>query len=818
MMLGRLLVLALFAVRAVVADDGVPSPPDVLVDGWSLTLIDSEPGLVTPTGCCVGTDGAVYVIECHTHFPPDDYAGPKFDRILRYTDSDGDGIVDESNVFASGSARTMNIVSGPDNWFIYTTRSEVVRIRDSNGDGQADERETLLRHETPGDYPHNGLGGLALGPDDHLYVGQGENLGEPYTLVGTDGSQQVGHGEGGNVFRCTIDGGSVERVATGFWNPFGLAFDGSGRLLAVGNDPDSMPPNRLMHVVETGDYGFQFRFGRAGIHPLQSWNGEFPGTLPIAAATGEAACAVLIEGRTALVSSWGDNRIELLTLKSMGASVAASSQVVIQGQADFRPVGMARAKDGAIYMTDWVDRSYPVHGQGRLWRLARTSLPDTTPLPLSEREEEARKLTTAATLGQLLEAANSKDGFLRQAAISGLVAGSALEDTRFGDINSPRQKVSLLTAHRWKQFCDPSAVSGQQRQTLLRKALKDEADAVVLAAIRWTTENRDKELSPLVADLLQREELSERLFAAAIASLAYLDNGSASPKGRDPAIERRLVSFLLDESRPASLRALALRRLPSESKIPSNDELHTLTLTSSSVPLHREVVRFLAARKSGNWPDRLAMVARNSNVDSQTRADAMTYLLEEKSALKTVVDSLATSRDPILLTSVARLAAHSVDSTSFPDVAATDEWMKLVGTGGDPEAGRRVFVQRTCIHCHQHAGRGASTGPDLTSLAGQMPRRRILESILEPSREIGPMYVPWTVVTRDGRSFSGFKLDRPGKGGALRYVDVKGKVIEVRLKDIDSRSVSNVSLMPKGLERSMSVEELRDLLAFLSAS
>lgn len=210
----------------------------------------------------------------------------------------------------------------------------------------------MLEHKTKATYPHNGLGGLTYGPDGWLYVGQGENFGEVYDLIGTDGSKQSGGGEGGNVFRCKPDGSQVKRVATGFWNPFGMCFDAANRLWIVGNDPDSMPPNRLMQVVPGGDFGFQFRFGRAGIHPLQSWNGEFPGTLPMVAGTGEAACNVVTQGQHLWVTSWGDNRIERHTPKQRGASFNSQMEVVVQGDAGFRPVGMAVARDGSIYVTD----------------------------------------------------------------------------------------------------------------------------------------------------------------------------------------------------------------------------------------------------------------------------------------------------------------------------------------------------------------------------------------------------------------------------------------------------------------------------------
>ena len=44
---------------------------------------------------------------------------------------------------------------------------------------------------------------------------------------------------------------------------------------------------------------------------------------------------------------------------------------VVQGGDDFRPVGIAIAPDGSLYLSDWVDKSYDLHGKGRVWRLRR---------------------------------------------------------------------------------------------------------------------------------------------------------------------------------------------------------------------------------------------------------------------------------------------------------------------------------------------------------------------------------------------------------------------------------------------------------------
>ena len=145
---------------------------------------------------------------------------------------------------------------------------------DRDGDGKADGIKPgcipapFVRLDTPGDYPHNGLSGFAFDFAGNVYFGLGENLGADYRLIGSDGVTLSGGGEGGNIYRCRPDGSKLERVATGFWNPFHMTFDVFGRLFAVDNDPDSRPPCRLLHIVQGGDYGYRFRNGRKGAAPF----------------------------------------------------------------------------------------------------------------------------------------------------------------------------------------------------------------------------------------------------------------------------------------------------------------------------------------------------------------------------------------------------------------------------------------------------------------------------------------------------------------------------------------------------------------------
>lgn len=801
-------------------------PPQVIDPNWQIELVLAEPDLVTPTGCCFDREGNLFVIECHTHFPADDYPGPKNDRIYRISDSDGDGVPDHRTLFYDRGQATMAIAALANGWFAVATRSEVVKIRDSDGDHVADQRELLLSLKTSATYPHNGLSGLAVGPNGLLYVGQGENLGEPYHLIAADGSQQVGGGEGGNIFCCRPDGNDLRRVATGFWNPFGITFDPAGRLWTVGNDPDAMPPCRLIHVVDGGDYGFQFRFGRAGTHPLQAWNGELPDTLPMAAGTGEAPCDLIAHGDALWVTSWGDNRIERYRPQTRGASWSSQTDVVVQGDASFRPVAMATAAGGSIYITDWADRSYPVHGKGRLWRLSRKpdADADTKPFPkLSAAETVAARLRSGSdtTRQQRLQGLDSADVFARQAAMMGLIEAKQLATFDLSTLTSPRQRGAVLTGWRWLELTDPKSVAPQQRDALIAAGLSDSSTDVAAIALRWATEQMCKDQLPAIHQLLKRDSVTPQLFSAVVASTAFLENGSAARGRRDPAREKLLLQFASDATAATNLRALAIEMLPTESKLPTAAQLGQWTIESADRAFGLQAVRFLAARASDDDFSELANLANSTALDVQTRADAIAGLARNAGLHASVLNQMALPKQPAVVRTEANRVlkqTRQVAPSEMPNRDDLDRWEQWLGSGGDPEAGRRVFFRTACVNCHAHRGRGASTGPDLTSLSGHMTSRRVLESILHPSKEVGPLYVPWQVVTIDGQVLTGLKLDKAGAGNSLRLQGADGLIFEVPLADIESQMPVAQSIMPTGLEGTMSREEFRDLIAFLVQS
>jgi putative heme-binding domain-containing protein len=111
-------------------------------------------------------------------------------------------------------------------------------------------------------------------------------------------------------------------------------------------------------------------------------------------------------------------------------------------------------------------------------------------------------------------------------------------------------------------------------------------------------------------------------------------------------------------------------------------------------------------------------------------------------------------------------------------------------------------------------GRGRAIGPDLTMIGHSQTREHVLESILDPSREVAPLYTLWTIKTKQGETVDGMLLRRDGQANEV-YVDSAGVETKVKEPDVVDRKMRNESLMPAGLVQAMTDQELRDVVAFL---
>ena len=135
---------------------------------------------------------------------------------------------------------------------------------------------------------------------------------------------------------------------------------------------------------------------------------------------------------------------------------------------------------------------------------------------------------------------------------------------------------------------------------------------------------------------------------------------------------------------------------------------------------------------------------------------------------------------------------------------------------GNAESGRRLFFDPTvgCAQCHRVEDYGGQSGPDLSVIGRVANREKIIESILNPSREIAPQFVQHTVETKSGDSYSGI-LTGQQADGTLALLMPDGRGVLIPGSQVAAHHNSKISLMPDDLERGLTVDEFSHLLAFL---
>lgn len=189
-------------------------------------------------------------------FSPDHFTNTA-DRIVKISDSDGDGIADVRSMFSDSFREPLDgngaSVLAHHGKVYYTNIPNLWLLEDDDQDGIADSRVSLqdgfgLRSGVNGHDMH----GLEFGPNGKLYWSIGDR---GYNFVTKEG-KHLKDAETGAVFRCDPDGSNIEVFCRGNRNPQDLAFDAYGNLFTVDNNQGGGDRPRICYLVEGGDYGW----------------------------------------------------------------------------------------------------------------------------------------------------------------------------------------------------------------------------------------------------------------------------------------------------------------------------------------------------------------------------------------------------------------------------------------------------------------------------------------------------------------------------------------------------------------------------------
>jgi putative membrane-bound dehydrogenase-like protein len=386
-----------------------------------------------------------------------------------------------------------------------------------------------------------------------------------------------------------------------------------------------------------------------------------------------------------------------------------------------------------------------------------------------------RKQATGHSIATLLQMLDSRDAAAARACLEQLASRLQTGEIAGKQITEIRESLAPVLA--------PWLASGAEHPLSFDAAIVAASwkDAAALESIRRIVstadapaETRLKALGALVA--LSDESLRE-LLPTILASPADAGAGSA---GGNAGFQSQVLGALGrgNDPRVADVILAAYKTLPPEVQSAAID-----TLTQ----------RALWARPL------LTAIARK-----EIPADALSV---------NQVRKLLASRDAELADAV-RKQWGTIREARNPKRDAVVAQMRgfLRRTPGDAHRGQEVF-SRVCGECHRIYGKGADVGPDIT-LNGRNSYEQLLSNVFDPSLVIGAAYQARTIVTTRGRVVTGLVAEESDQRIVLKVQGGKQEVIAAN--EIDEMKVSELSLMPEDLEKTLKPPEIADLFAFIT--
>jgi quinoprotein glucose dehydrogenase len=312
------------------------------------------------------------------------------------------------------------------------------------------------------------------------------------------------------------------------------------------------------------------------------------------------------------------------------------------------------------------------------------------------------------------------------------------------------------------------------------------ADAVRQEAARAAVALNLKEVGPKLFDMVADAKRPPQLRADMLSALAAL---------KDSQLDKATALALADPE--PRLRAEGRRVLAKTSPKEGLAQLAKALETGDAVE-QQVAYRTLAEMKSG---DAAAVISKS-----------LTNLLDGKLPPETHLDLLEAAAKFRQSEIKDKLAKYEAARSKMDHLANYRESL----VGGDAENGRRIFLYKaevSCLRCHKVRGEGGEVGPDLTGIGSKQKRDYLLESIVDPNKQIAKGYESVILTLTSGRTVSGIVKAEDAK--EVKLMNADGQTIVVPKSQIDDRKTGK-SAMPEDVVKHLSKSELRDLVEFLA--
>lgn len=297
------------------------------------------------------------------------------------------------------------------------------------------------------------------------------------------------------------------------------------------------------------------------------------------------------------------------------------------------------------------------------------------------------------------------------------------------------------------------------------------------------------------------------------------------PHGADAIAEwlSPATSTMTDGSQPDELRLLAIRvsRLG-----PPDAALATLLKVALDDPngtLQQAAFEGLASLPQPELADPL--LDRFANAGPNARRGILDVLLAQEGRTASLIAALEQGRllptelDP---TRSQRLTGHRVPelrerakkllaAATAERGAVVEAYLPALQLKADPHRGRQVF-EKQCVTCHRVGNLGVNVGPDIADSRTKTPDF-LLTAILDPNRAIDNNFFGYSIVTEEGKVYTG--IITAETAGSITLRQAEGKELTILRSEIDELRNTGLSLMPVGFEKNIPPQDMADLVSFL---
>ncbi|MBI3415477.1 MAG: c-type cytochrome [Verrucomicrobia bacterium] len=364
-------------------------------------------------------------------------------------------------------------------------------------------------------------------------------------------------------------------------------------------------------------------------------------------------------------------------------------------------------------------------------------------------------------------------------------------------------------------------------QALSRKRLTDQAR---LAVIEGLADGVGRAVGKDVADATIGDEIN-RLAAIGspdlVAATLNLTRALRLPFGT--AQQRALaeaVAFASDSSQSETNRLANVQLLALGSFATVKSALFSLLEGAQPVALQQAAL--VALRQFTEPEVAQTLVARWRQLSPGVRPQAIDLLLHRRDFHSFLVEAVETEKIKVGELNLDLEQRRQLLRESSPEIQAraakffgdeeysnrktvVAEWLPKLPATGDARAGREIF-SKNCAQCHAVGSEGNHVGPELTDVSHRSVED-LASNILDPNMAINPGFISYNVETDSGEFETG--ILQAQSGDAVTLLQAGGKKVLIVRKKIKRLESSGLSLMPEGLEATMTPAQLRDLIAFL---